>query len=91
MVSILSVTPRAGDTNGKLATLVSEGHVIGVIERTWHNVTRIHRVLILDEAETVHQLHLCDVSGAMLCEMRLDIGLGSCRQRVSGCERERQN
>jgi hypothetical protein len=57
---------------------------------TWNNIAGIHRILILDEAETIHQLHLCDFSGAMFREMRLDIGLGSCRQRVSGCERERQ-
>lgn len=55
---------------------------------TWDNVAGIHGILILDEAKTIHELNLCNFSGAMFREMRLDIGLGSCRQRVSGSERE---
>jgi hypothetical protein len=53
--------------------------------RTWNNITGIHGVLILDEAETVHQLHLENLSSAMAGEVALDVGLGSCwSSSVSG-------
>jgi hypothetical protein len=46
-------------------------------ELTWHNIPRIHGILVLDEAEAVHELDLCDLTGAMGREVSLDIGLGS--------------
>lgn len=46
---------------------------------TWHNIASIQRILILDEAETIHQLYLCDLTSAMFRKVSLDIGLGSCR------------
>lgn len=51
---------------------------------TRDNVASIHGVLVFDEAEAVHQLDLGDFSGAMSRKVSLNIGLGSCRQRVSG-------
>lgn len=50
---------------------------------TWNNVTGIHGILILDEAETTHQLHLGDFSSAMSGKVVFNVGLGSCPQRVS--------
>lgn len=49
---------------------------------TRDDVSGIHRILVLDEAEAVHQLHLCNFSGAMSRKVSLDIGLGSCRERA---------
>ena len=48
------------------------------VELTWHDITRIHGVLVLDEPEAIHQLDLHDLTGAMGVEVILDIGLGSC-------------
>lgn len=43
---------------------------------TRDNVAGVHSVLILDEAETVHELDLRDLAGAMGSEVLFDIGLG---------------
>lgn len=48
-------------------------------KRTWNNITSIHGILVFDEAEAIHQLHLGDFPGAMGRKMGLDIGLGSCK------------
>jgi len=45
---------------------------------TWDDIPGVHGVLILNEAEAVHNLDLCDLAGAMLGEMSLDVGLGRC-------------
>lgn len=42
-----------------------------------NDIARIHRILVLDEAEAIHELDLCDLSGAMGRKVRLDISLGS--------------
>ena len=44
---------------------------------TWYHVTRIHGILVLDEAEAIHELDLHDLPGTMGVEVILDIGLGS--------------
>lgn len=44
---------------------------------TWDNVARIHGILILDEAETIHELDLSDLASTVGGEVILDICLGS--------------
>jgi hypothetical protein len=51
--------------------------VEGKARRTWHNIPGVHGILVLDEAEAVHELDLGDLTGAMFREVSLDIGLGS--------------
>jgi len=48
-----------------------------VDRRTWHDIARVHGILVLDEAEAIHQLDLGDFTGAMSVEVVLNIGLGS--------------
>ena len=43
---------------------------------TWDHVPGIQGVLVLDEAEAVHQLDLSDLPGAMFSKVGLDVGLG---------------
>jgi len=43
---------------------------------TRDDISRVHRVLVLDEAEAIHQLDLGDLSRAMGRKVSLDIGLG---------------
>ena len=43
---------------------------------TWNNVLRIQRVLVLKEAEAIHELDLCNVSGAMALKVLLNIFFG---------------
>jgi len=50
-------------------------HEVGSMEGR-HNVARIHRILVLNEAKAIHQLDLSDIPGAMGREMSLNIGLG---------------
>ena len=44
---------------------------------TRHDIARIHGVLVLDEAEAVHELDLRDLAGSMCGEVLLDVTLGS--------------
>jgi hypothetical protein len=44
---------------------------------TWNHVSRIHSILVLDEAEAVHELDLGDFACAVGSKMRFDIVLGS--------------
>ena len=46
--------------------------------RTGHDVTRVHRIFVLDEAKAIHQLDLGNLAGATGVEVVLNIGLGSC-------------
>lgn len=46
------------------------------VELTWDHIAGVHRILILDEAEAVHEFDLRDLSGAMGAEVRLNVGLG---------------
>lgn len=44
---------------------------------TRNDVASIHGVLVLDEAEAIHELDLGDLAGAMAGKVSLDVGLGS--------------
>lgn len=44
---------------------------------TRNNITRVHRITVLDETKAVHELDLRNLAGAMLLEMFFDVGLGS--------------
>ena len=59
--------------------------------RTWDDITGIHCILILDETEAIHQLHLGDLSSAVGRKVSLDIGFGSCRKPVSGSHGDRES
>ena len=50
---------------------------------TRNHISRIHRIIILDEAEAVHQLDLCDVTSAMSLEVGLDVLLRHCSSWMS--------
>ena len=58
-------------------------HIAGL---TGYHIAGIQRIIVLNEAEAVHQLHLGDIAGAILGEMGLDIFLRHCEEdwRVSG-------
>ena len=43
---------------------------------TGNHIAGIHRILVLDESEAIHELDLGDLSGAMSIEMGLDISFG---------------
>ena len=49
----------------------------GKQQHTRNDISSIHGVLVLDEAESVHQLDLGDLAGAMAGKVSLDVGLGS--------------
>lgn len=62
---------------------------------TWNDITCVHGILVLDEAEAIHELDLGDFAGAMGVEVVLNVGLGSCStvpgqrcpgRAVAGCE-----
>lgn len=44
---------------------------------TRNDIASIHRILVFDEAKTVHQFDLGDFASAMGREVSLDISLGS--------------
>ena len=50
----------------------------GRYPRTWNDISRIEGILILDETEAVHKLDFGYLTGAMLGEMGLDVGLSGC-------------
>jgi hypothetical protein len=50
---------------------------------TGNDVTRVHCVLVLDEAEAIHELDLGDLAGAMGREMGLDFSLGGVARKVA--------
>jgi hypothetical protein len=49
--------------------------------RTAHDIPFIYTDL-LDEAETIHQLDLRDLTGAMAAEMFLDVALSHCDNQL---------
>lgn len=75
--------PVSGST-GKLNSEALSHEIRSVKSR--NNVAGIHRILVFDEAETVHQLHLGDFPGAMSRKVCLDIGLGSIARKVAQVE-----
>jgi hypothetical protein len=50
---------------------------------TRDHVARVHRVLVLNEAEAIHKLDLGDLASAMGLEMGLDVGLGGVAREVA--------
>jgi hypothetical protein len=58
---------------------------------TRDDVTRVHCVLILDEAKAVHELDLGDLTGAMGVEMGLDLSLGGVARKVAQVQAGRGN
>lgn len=48
-----------------------------------NDVARVHGILVLDEAEAIHELDLGYLSGAMGVEMILNIGLGSVARKIT--------
>lgn len=49
--------------------------VCGMLTR--NDVARVHRILVFDKAESIHQLNLGNLTSAMGREVSFDIGLGS--------------
>ena len=49
---------------------------------TWNNITCIQRVFVLDEAKSIHELDLCDLSSPMSIEMVLNFLFGGCQTRA---------
>lgn len=43
---------------------------------TWNNITRVHRILVLNEAEATHELDLSDLASAMAVKVLFDVLLG---------------
>lgn len=79
---------RRGDLNSREPGLWAKTER-ALLKLTWNDVTGIHGILILNEAEAVHQLDLRDLSGAMGTEVCLDVGLGDFfRKMVSLAIRE---
>ena len=59
-----------------------DGEVIRELcQLTWNDVLRVHGIIILNEAEAIHELDLGDVASPFL-EMILDIFLGDCGPQV---------
>ena len=46
------------------------------LKLTRHHISRIHRIVILNESKAIHELHLGNVASAMGLEVFLDIFLG---------------
>jgi len=57
-------------------------HEIGTMECR-DDITSIHCVLVLDEAESVHELDLSDLASAVRREVAFDIGLGGIAREVA--------
>ena len=79
--NLLIASALWGWTYGKLnPTLVEITRNFINVQRelTRNHITGIHRIIILDEAEAVHELDLGDVTSAVL-EVALDVFLGHCK------------
>jgi hypothetical protein len=56
---------------------------------TGNHIAGIHSILVFDESETIHELDLGDLPGAMSVEMGLDISLGGWGRSVMFFDRTR--
>lgn len=72
----LSVSTSTGKLNGEAFS-----HKIGSM-KGWDNIAGVHCVLVLDEAEAIHQLYFGNLSGTVGRKVSLDIGLGSMSREV---------
>lgn len=52
---------------------------------TRHDITGIHGIFILDEAEAIHQLDLSDLARSMGAEVLFDILFGHCKSSEERC------
>lgn len=50
-----------------------------MVRLTRYNIAGVHGILVLDEAEAVHQLDFRDLTRPMGTEVFLDILLGNCQ------------
>ena len=66
--------------------MLASSHAWGFGKLTRNDVARVHRVLVLDEAEAIHELDLGDLASAMGREMGLDIGLGGIAGKIPQIE-----
>ena len=53
-----------------------------VVVLTWYHIPRVHSILVLDEAEPIHELHFGDNTSAMGLEVFLDIFLCDWRAKM---------
>lgn len=49
--------------------------ICGLDTLTWDNILRIHRIIVLEKAEAIHELDFFDITGAMRTKVLFDIGL----------------
>jgi len=56
-----------------------------------HNISGIQLVVIFDKAETVHQLDLRDLAGAMAAEMFFDVAFSHVAGKVPKIEAGRRH
>lgn len=59
--------------------------------RTWNHIARIHGILVLNEAKTVHELDLGDLARAMGREVGLHVRLGGIAGEVAQVEARRRD
>jgi len=50
---------------------------------TRNNISRVHRVFVLDEAEAIHDLDLCNFGRAMRAEVIFDVLLGDWKKSIN--------
>lgn len=58
---------------------------------SWDDISRIHHVLVFDEAEAVHEFDFLDGSSAMAREMILDLLLGDISWQIPQIESSRRD
>jgi len=81
----ITAASATGKLNGQAFT-----HKVGAMEGR-NDIAGIHRILILNETEAVHELDLGDLSGAMSVEVALDICLGCIARKIAQIEPCRGN
>jgi len=57
-------------------------HEVGTMECR-DNITSVHCVLVLDEAKSIHEFDLSDLTSTMRLEVALDICLGGIARKVA--------
>ena len=73
-----------GDYVRNAALIISKGQSMeSDVKLTRNDVTRVHGILVLDEAKAVHQFDLSDLTGAMGLEVALDFCLGGIARKIA--------
>lgn len=81
-----SVSGLTGVAIAASRKLDCEAHVFeGYSVKSWNDVTRVHGILVFDEAEAVHELDLEDLA-AMCAEELFDFGFGDIFWQVAEVE-----